>query len=175
MKVCSALNTNCESDCRSKITIAGRSNNPEMSQELPMLQPILWVPPWNGFVVQVTVFANSSNYGKWKWDFAIFQVHTAFMITTEVFSWYLAASSGKHHISRIIRRNFSTEIYPCTLLTDVNLPYTKNIRSIIGRDSSVGTATRYGLDGPGIESRWGRNILRPSRPSLGPPSLIYNG
>ena len=26
---------------------------------------------------------------------------------------------------------------------------------IRGRDSSVGIATRYGLDGPGIESRWG--------------------
>ena len=24
----------------------------------------------------------------------------------------------------------------------------------VGRDSSVGTATRYGMDGPGIESRW---------------------
>ena len=24
-----------------------------------------------------------------------------------------------------------------------------------GRDSSVGIATRYGLDGPGIECRWG--------------------
>jgi hypothetical protein len=24
----------------------------------------------------------------------------------------------------------------------------------VGRDSSVGIATRYGLDGPGIESRW---------------------
>ena len=25
----------------------------------------------------------------------------------------------------------------------------------MGRDTSVGIATRYGLDGPGIESRWG--------------------
>ena len=25
----------------------------------------------------------------------------------------------------------------------------------LGWDSSVGIATRYGLDGPGIESRWG--------------------
>ena len=25
----------------------------------------------------------------------------------------------------------------------------------MGRDSSVGITTRYGLDGPGIESRWG--------------------
>jgi hypothetical protein len=26
--------------------------------------------------------------------------------------------------------------------------------TVVGRDSSVGIATRYGLDGPGIESRW---------------------
>jgi len=34
------------------------------------------------------------------------------------------------------------------------------------RDSSVGTATRYGLDGPGIESRWGRDFPHLSRPAL---------
>ena len=30
-----------------------------------------------------------------------------------------------------------------------------------GRDSSVGIATRYGLDGPGIESRWGARFSAP--------------
>jgi hypothetical protein len=40
--------------------------------------------------------------------------------------------------------------------------------SEVGRDSSVGIATHYGLDGPGIESRWGRDFLRLSRPVLGP-------
>jgi hypothetical protein len=35
-------------------------------------------------------------------------------------------------------------------------------------DSSVGIAIRYRLDGPGIESRWGRDIPQPSRPALGP-------
>ena len=39
---------------------------------------------------------------------------------------------------------------------------------IVGRDCVVGTATRYGLDGPGIESLWGRELLRSSRPALGP-------
>ena len=34
----------------------------------------------------------------------------------------------------------------------------------VGRDSAVGTATRYGLDGPGIEYRWGRDFPHPSRP-----------
>ena len=38
----------------------------------------------------------------------------------------------------------------------------------MGRDSSVGVATGYGLDGPGIESRWGRDFVHPSRSALGP-------
>ena len=38
----------------------------------------------------------------------------------------------------------------------------------IGRSSSVGEATRYGLDDPGIEYRWRRNFPRPTRPALGP-------
>jgi len=35
------------------------------------------------------------------------------------------------------------------------------------RDSSVDIATRYELDGPGIESRWRRDFPHPSRPALG--------
>jgi hypothetical protein len=38
----------------------------------------------------------------------------------------------------------------------------------VGLVSSVSIATRYGLDGPGIESRWERDFLHPSRPDLGP-------
>jgi len=34
----------------------------------------------------------------------------------------------------------------------------------VGRDSAVGIATRYRLDGTGIESRWGRDFPHPSRP-----------
>jgi hypothetical protein len=48
---------------------------------------------------------------------------------------------------------------------------------ICGRffDSSVRIAIRYGLDGPGIESRWGRDFrTRPDR-LWGPPSLLCNG
>jgi hypothetical protein len=37
----------------------------------------------------------------------------------------------------------------------------------MGRDSSVGIATRYGLDGQGTESRWVRHFPHPSRPALG--------
>jgi len=38
----------------------------------------------------------------------------------------------------------------------------------VGRDSSVGIATRYGLDGSRIESRWRRDFPHPSRLALGP-------
>ena len=40
--------------------------------------------------------------------------------------------------------------------------------SCVGRNSSVGIATSYGLDGPGIESRWGRDFPHLSRLALGP-------
>ena len=36
----------------------------------------------------------------------------------------------------------------------------------MGRDTAAGIAIRYGMDGPEIESRWGRGFPHPSRPSL---------
>jgi len=38
----------------------------------------------------------------------------------------------------------------------------------IGRDSSVGIATRYGLDGPGFECMRRRDLPHPFRPALRP-------
>ena len=38
----------------------------------------------------------------------------------------------------------------------------------MGRDSSVGIATRNGLEGMGIESRWGLDFPHPFRPALRP-------
>ena len=37
----------------------------------------------------------------------------------------------------------------------------------MSHDNSVGTATRYGLDGPGFVSRWCQYFPHPSRPALG--------
>jgi len=48
---------------------------------------------------------------------------------------------------------------------------------IWGRNNAVGIATRYGLDGQGIECRWGGGQIfrtRPNRP-WGSPSLLYKG
>ena len=47
----------------------------------------------------------------------------------------------------------------------------------VGRVSSVVIATRYGLDGPWIESRWRRDFPHPPRPGLGPtqPPIMGTG
>jgi hypothetical protein len=64
-----------------------------------------------------------------------------------------AGPEGKYaHSHCIVTEHF--------LLTDICLIL------FVGRDSVGGIATRYGLDGQGIESWWG---------PWGPPSLLYNG
>ena len=51
---------------------------------------------------------------------------------------------------------------------NINLWFTYSLLGCVGLDSSVGLATRYGLGGPGIEYRWGRDFPHPSRPAPGP-------
>ena len=48
-------------------------------------------------------------------------------------------------------------------------------RSMDRVQQEVGIPTRYGLDGPGIASRFGRDFLHMSRPALGPLQLLCNG
>jgi hypothetical protein len=44
---------------------------------------------------------------------------------------------------------------------------------ILGPNSSVGIATRYGLDGSGIESRWGRDFPHQSETGPGAHPASY--
>ena len=58
----------------------------------------------------------------------------------------------------------------------VNSPFIVQYKQTSGPGSVVGIATGYGLDGPGIESRWGGEILRACLDwPWAPPSLLYNG
>ena len=50
-------------------------------------------------------------------------------------------------------------MYPITSI--LSFIYVSTVTCWRGRDSSVGIATRYGLDGPGIESRWGARFSVP--------------
>jgi hypothetical protein len=109
--------TNCESDCMSYIMQAGRSNDPEISLELPMLQPILWVPPRNGYAGRGPIFANSSKYRILKSDFAVLQDRTEIVMTTQAFCWCFTATVGwyiphfPHHKTRFIFTYIHTAYY----------------------------------------------------------------
>ena len=46
------------------------------------------------------------------------------------------------------------------------MTFIEGLLKICGPGSSVGIATGYGLDGPGIESRWERDFSHLSRPAL---------
>jgi len=56
----------------------------------------------------------------------------------------------------------------CTVWQPAGYTLTDVFVYSVGRDSSVGIATGYGMDGPGIESRWGRDFPHLFRPVLGP-------
>ena len=59
---------------------------------------------------------------------------------------------------------YSEKASPSTSQGIINMDLT----TTNGESRSVGIATRYGLDGPGIESRWEQDFRHPSRPALGP-------
>jgi hypothetical protein len=59
--------------------------------------------------------------------------------------------------------------------TLVPLVYNVGTRWRRSRDSVVSVSTRYGLEGLGIESRWGEIFHTYPDRLQGPPSLLYNG
>ena len=71
--------------------------------------------------------------------------------------------------------------YPTSLLGALVKPcphdeFYQHSFTCVGPDSSVGVATRYLLDGPGIKSQWGARFSSPVQTGPGgPPSLLYNG
>jgi hypothetical protein len=76
----------------------------------------------------------------------------------------------------ILRETLIGEI--CVEVCELYLLYRYNYMdkiSVCGPGSSVGIATGYGLDGPGIASRWGEIFRNCADRPWGPSSLLYNG
>ena len=71
-----------------------------------------------------------------------------------------------------VKRYTSFEILQRKYIANLLL---KSIVEICGPGGSVGIATAYGLDGPGIEFRWGEIFRISADRPWGPPSLLYNG
>ena len=72
----------------------------------------------------------------------------------------------------LARHNFSGGVKNWLIIRDrfIDSEVNSRTQSCVGKDSSVGVATRYMLDSPAIESRWGMglNFPRLSRVAQGP-------
>jgi hypothetical protein len=75
-------------------------------------------------------------------------------------------SPSDDHLFPVLKRNLGSHKFNDDL--DVAEVVTDTMAADVGRDSSVAVATRYGLDGPGIESQWTRDFPHPSTPAPGP-------
>jgi hypothetical protein len=67
--------------------------------------------------------------------------------------------------SCLVSRNMWLAVYTYT-------EYTLYLTDCVGRDSLVCIATRYGLDGPGLESWCGRNCAHTLRSAMGPTQPV---
>jgi hypothetical protein len=63
----------------------------------------------------------------------------------------------------------------CTQTWQIPCYFIVVIHCHCSRDSSVGIATRYGLEGPGIESRWVEVFHAYPDRLRGPSNLLHNG
>jgi hypothetical protein len=81
-----------------------------------------------------------------------------------------------HRANSRTRKQYSTATQPSDVRVAVpiyrgittQIPKFNISHSRCGPGNSVGIATGYGLDRPGIESRWRRDFPHLSRPALGP-------
>ena len=80
------------------------------------------------------------------------------------------------HLLTVVGKQTSDHyLYTCTVRDVTDIYRWRDVATFCncqpvscGPGSVVGITTGYWLDGPGIESRWGRDFPRLSRPALGP-------
>ena len=67
-----------------------------------------------------------------------------------------------------IKINYSHVILPASNHIQTTTDFLLHNTDSVGRGSSIGISTRYGLDTPRIESRWRQDFPYLSKPALGP-------
>ena len=122
------------------------------------------------YILQCTCFSlhfsldiSRSCWAIWENGVSLLSVSTEILKTckNENFSGLRQNPDSYKNVKGNIVYSVNTRHFECTQLSCVCFMYS-------GRDSSVGIATRYGLDGPWIESRCRRGFPHPSIPALGP-------
>ena len=82
-------------------------------------------------------------------------------------SYILTGTPVQSYASRFVKRYRSVVSCALNMEDIISCSFENSV------SSSVGIATRYGLDGPGIESGWGRDFPHPSRPASYTMGTVY--
>jgi hypothetical protein len=97
-------------------------------------------------------------------DSKIYFIHIIFLIETTGYTLktFLTLIHGKIKFNALTLVHFIPTLYYILIIIPVIFTI-KYCSSLIcrGRDSVVGIPTRYGLEGPGIESPWGARFSAP--------------
>jgi hypothetical protein len=85
----------------------------------------------------------------------------------------LPSSKERRSSAALLNKSCEKSVCKCFKIA-VTLMVLVIVVIVVCRNSVVVVATRYAQYGAGIESRWWRDFPHPSRPALGPHSLLYN-
>jgi len=134
------------------------SGKPRTQQEIKAIYPIVlrMICAFSISVIFSTFLAYGWPGSNWRfWSNPFLTIPKAPIITGTVFVFTF----------HIVLTSISRPLY----LSNFSVSFTLMLKSPdSGPGSSVGIATGYGLDGPGIESRWGLDFPHLSRRALGP-------
>ena len=112
----------------------------------------------------------SSQETGWLWRYAAVRLTGTFIDDDTLDKYYKLITCEKCMLFVAFIPKISSQCYTTASTNSVFITYNTQT----GRDSAVGIASRYRMDGPRIEFRWGRNFSHHSRLALDPPSLLYN-
>jgi hypothetical protein len=98
----------------------------------------------------------------WKFSFNVYEIPVLYQILCQFLSAYMHRSFLLSNVLSRVKHGIGRQYISC------NKKISYNLIAERVQDSSVVIVTGYGLDGPGIESRWRRNYPHFSRPVLGP-------
>ena len=79
----------------------------------------------------------------------------------EPYQFLRIGCSSRNWVAKVIISHRPCNWHTCKTLLPTNYTNICLKKHFLGRNNSVGIATRYGLDGPGIESRWEARFSAP--------------
>ena len=111
------------------------------------------------FILPFTQYLQCHVHTDTQWNLHLMLFDKWFSSFSIQFQWYQVSSCSVHFQFSAQNHCSSQKPYMQILLY---------LLLLVGRDSSVGIAISYELNGPGIKSRWGQDLRHLSRLALGP-------